>query len=126
MNIQELHKTIGVIMESNKKARQNNNYILLIENGFACLEYIHKIIDIAVESEKQYRQFEAKVLYDLKESGVKGKNGEAETRAKATGFYSDWQHSIQLITLCYEMVNVAKLLSRSLDKELKAMPNIHP
>lgn len=126
MNIQELHKTIGAIMDSNKKARQANNYILLIENGFACLEYVHKIIDIAIDSEKKYRQYEAKVLEELKNSGVKGKNGEAETRAKATEFYSDWQHSIQLITLCYEMVNVAKLLSRSLDKELKAMPNVHP
>lgn len=125
MKIEELNNTIEAIMSSNKKARNENNYLKLIENGFACLEYTHKLINISVDAEKEYRKFEAEELLRLAEAGVKGKNGEAETKAKATEHYQNWQWTVQLINLCYEMVNVSKLLSRSMESEYKAMPNVN-
>lgn len=121
MNIKEIGNIIDLIMEDNRLARANNNYIKLIENGFACLEYINKIINIMIDAEKGYRKYEAQLLLELKEAGNKGKNGEAETRAKATDFYSDYRHCDLLLNLCYEMVNVAKKLADSLNDELRAM-----
>lgn len=121
MKLQEISNAIEIIMAENKKARDDSNYIKLIENGFQCLEYINPLINASVENEKKYRKYEAGMLLNLKSQGVKGKNGEAEVLAKAEDSYTDWQHCIQLINLCYEMNNNAKKLADSLNKELRAM-----
>ena len=121
MTLKDITNTIDAIMADNKKARNENNYIKLIENGFACLEYINKIINISIDAEREYRKYEATLLMELKEQGNKGKNGEAETRAKATEYYIEFRHCEQLLNLCYEMVNVAKKLADSLNDELRAM-----
>ena len=123
MTLQEISKTIDVIMESNKQAREQNNYIKLIENGFECLGFINKLINIAIDSEKFYRKLEASTLLELKSQGNKGKNGEAEVVAKASQYYSDWQNAKMLIDLCYEMNNVSKKLADSLNNELRQMRN---
>ena len=46
----------------------------------------------------------------------KGKNGEAETEAKATDYYKEWQRAKQTIELLYELANMAKKLTSDIDK----------
>lgn len=120
-SVNEVHKVIQAIMASNKEARKRNDYIKLIENGFAVLEYVSTLIEIKIDSEGKYRQLEASELDRLMDT--KGRNGIAETNAKASQPYQDLLHATDLIELCYNMINIAKLLARGIDKELQATPN---
>lgn len=53
MKIEEIEKTINSIMNNIKLNRQKNNYIGLIENGIACIEYSYQLIDIIVNNEQE-------------------------------------------------------------------------
>ena len=121
MKLEELSKTIDAVFESNKEARSRNDFIKLLENGFECLGFVNRLTNIAIDNEREYRKFEAITLLELKQQGNKGKNGEAETRAKATDHYINMIHEHKLIELCHEMNNNAKKLADSLNNELKAL-----
>jgi hypothetical protein len=54
------------------------------------------------------------------DTGKRYTSSYAETKSKATDFYAEWQKAKQFIELMYEMVNMAKKLAGSVDKELNA------
>ena len=56
MNIQEVFKTIDVIIASFKQARHNKDYLTLMTNGLALLEYLPGLINYSIEQESEYRK----------------------------------------------------------------------
>ena len=116
--VENLYKTIDIIIEAQKKARQNNDYLTLMTNGEALLEYIPQLIKYSIEQESEYRKFEAKLSNEHYEN-KRNSGAYAETQSKATDFYKNWQQAKQFIELMYEMVNMAKKLAGSVDRELQ-------
>lgn len=119
MNIEEVYKTINVIIAAQKKARANNDYNTILLNAEAMLEYMPTLIEYSVDQESAYRVFEAKLSDEVTE-GKRNSSAYCDTQAKATQEYRNWQYSKNLIELLYEMVNIAKKLAGSVDNELKA------
>lgn len=118
--IEEVFKTLDVIVASQKKARQSNDYNTLLLNAEALLEYCPKLIEYAVDQESEYRKFEAKLADSKDENGKRNTSAYCETQAKAQDSYKEWQRAKQFIELLYEMVNMAKKLAGSVDKELNS------
>jgi len=130
--MEKVYKTIDTIIAAQKKARRENDYITLMLNGEALLEYIPELIIYSIGQESEYRKMEARLSdeYESIEMEVAGsyvnKKGKrnsgayCETQAKASDFYREWQKTKMFMELIYEMVNMAKALGRGLNSELKA------
>jgi len=118
--IEDIYKTIDIIVKAQKKARQNDDYLTLMVNAEALLEFIPQLITYSVEQESEYRKFEAKYSNEKDEKGKLNSGAYAETQAKATEWYKEWRKAIQFIELMYEMVNLSKKLATSVDKSLQA------
>lgn len=120
MKIEDVYKTIDVIITAQKKARQNNDYNTILLNAEALLEYLPGLINYSVTQEKEYRKEEARLANENDQNGKKNSGAYCETQAKATDFYTEWQRSKQFIELVYELVNMSKKLAGSVDKEYNA------
>lgn len=118
--MQELYKTIDVIVKAQQKARQKNDYLTLMVNAEALLERIPTLINYSVEQEAIYRKHEAKILDEKDENNKNRTSSYAETQAKATEAYKEWQKAKLFIEFMYEMVNLSKKLASSVDKEYNA------
>lgn len=118
--IEQIYKTIDQIVQTQKKARRENDYLTLMLNAEALLEYLPELISYSVEQEGEYRKFEAKLANEKDEQSKRNSSAYCDTQAKATPFYVEWQKARQFIELMYEMVNMAKKLATSVDKELNA------
>jgi len=118
--MEELYKTIDLIVAHQKKARKNNDFYTLMKNGEALLEYMPDLIRYSVSQEAEYRKFEATTVNEVDSAGKMRTSSYAETQAKATDFYKNWQQAKLFIELIYEMVQMSKKLAGSVDKELKA------
>lgn len=118
-NIEQVYKTIEIIIKSQKKARAMNDYNTILVNAEAILEYMPELIGYSVDQESEYRKFEAGMIDGVYE-GKRLTSSYCETKAKATDYYKQWQYSKGFIELLYEMVNIAKKLASSVDKELNA------
>jgi len=117
--MEQIYKTIDLILQHQKKARQSNDYLTLMVNAEALLEFMSKLINYSVEQESEYRKFEAGLI-DEKDGEKKLTGAYCETKAKATSFYKEWIKAKLFIKLIYEMVNLSKKLAGSVDKELQA------
>lgn len=119
--MEAIYQTIDLIIDAQKKARKNNDFLTLLVNSEALLELLPKLINYSVDMESQYRKFEAK-LADLMDEGKKRLNSSAycETQAKATDEYREWQKAKLFQELIYEMVNIGKKLAGSVDKEFNS------
>ena len=120
MKIEEVYKTIDVIIASFKKARHNKDYLTLMSNGLALLEYLPSLINYSIDQESEYRKFEAKMSDGREDTGKKFTGSYCETKAKATDFYKEWQRAKSFIELTYELVQISKKLASSVDKEFNA------
>ena len=120
--METIYKTIDIIIASQKKARQNDDYLKLMVNAEALLEFIPAMINHSVEQESEYRKFEAGLI-DEKDGDKKLTGSYCETKAKATSFYKEWQKAKMFIELMYEMVNLSKKLAGSVDLSLQASRN---
>lgn len=118
--IQEIYKTIDVIFKAQKKARQSNDYLTLMVNAEALLEFVPQLITYSVDQEAEYRKFEAKYTNEDDKTGKRNSGAYSETQAKATDFYKEWTKAKMFIELMYEMVNLSKKLASSVDKELQS------
>ena len=119
MTIEQTYKTIDVIIKTFKKARRENDYLTLMTNGFALLEYIPELIIYSIEQESLYRKLEAK-LSDEYQGDKRNSSAYCETQAKASEFYKEWMKTKMFMELIFEMVNMAKALGRGLNNEIKA------
>src|ERR1035437_5957898 len=117
--IDSIYKTIDKIIQAQKKARHDDDYLTIMLNGEALLEYIPELILYSVSQESEYRKFEAGMI-DETNGTKKLTSSYCETKAKATDFYKEWQKTKQFIELMFEMVNMAKALGRGLNNEIKA------
>ena len=120
--METIYKTIDIIIASQKKARQNDDYLKLMVNAEALLEFIPAMINHSVEQESEYRKFEAGLI-DQKDGEKKLTGAYCETKAKATSFYKEWSRAKMFIELMYEMVNLSKKLASSVDLSLQASRN---
>lgn len=118
--MENLYKTIDIIVKAQQKARQSNDYLTLMVNAEALLERIPALINYSVEQESEYRKYEAKIANEIDENKKKLSGAYCETQAKATDFYKEWQKAKQVIEFMYEMVQMSKKLAGSVDKELSA------
>ena len=118
--MEQVYLTIDKIVQAQKKARQADDYLTLMVNAEALLEFIPALINYSVEQEAEYRKFEAKYSNEKAENGKLNSGAYFETQAKATDFYKEWSKAKQFIELMYEMVNLSKKLAGSVDKELNA------
>lgn len=118
--MENIYKTIDTIVQSQKKARKNNDYLTLMINAEALLEYIPELINYSVGQESEYRKFEAGLSTKTETDGKRLTSSYCETQAKATEFYQEWQRAKQFIELMYEMVNMSKALGRGINKEFNA------
>lgn len=117
--IEETFKIIDKIIEAQKKARRENDYLTLLSNAEALLEYLPKLIEYSVEQESQYRKFEAALSDKVSDetTGKRNTSAYCETQSKATDFYKNWQKTKLFIDLVYEMVNISKKLMSSVNNE---------
>lgn len=118
--IDEIYKTIDVIVQEQKKARQRNDYLTLMTNAEALLEYLPELIRYSVDQEAGYRKYEARIANEEDDKGKKLTSSFCEVQAKATDFYKEWQKAKQFIDLLYEMVNMSKKLAGGVSKEYNA------
>lgn len=118
--MEQIYQTIDKIVKAQKKARQNNDFLTLMVNAEALLEFIPQLITYSVEQEAEYRKFEAKYANEKDEKGKLNSGAYAETQAKATEWYKEWRKATQFIDLMYEMVQLSKKLAGSVEKELSA------
>jgi hypothetical protein len=109
MEITEIQKVIEKILESFKKNRRSNNMDGLLKDGIASLEYSYYLISIITDSESGYRKKEA----DLISQDPKISQAKAETLAKATEEYKNWQKARYLYELLLELNMTAKKLSNN-------------
>jgi tryptophan 2,3-dioxygenase len=121
MSVEQTYKTIDRIIEAQKKARRENDYLTLMTNGEALLEFIPELIIYSIGQESEYRKMEAK-LSDEYTGDKRNSSAYCETQAKASEFYKEWQKTKMFMELMYEMVNMAKALGRGLNSELNATP----
>lgn len=119
MDIQQTFLTIDTIIKSLKLKRISHNYLGLMEDALALLEYTPSLIEYCVDKESEYRKFEASLTNEEKD-GKKNSSAYCETQAKATDYYKDWQKTKLFLELIYEMVNVAKKLANNIDSELNS------
>lgn len=118
--MEETYKIIDVIVAHIQKARKNNDYLTIMNDGIALLERIPILINYSVSQEAEYRKYEAKMLDDRDDTGKRYTSSYCETKSKATNYYSEWQKAKNFIELMYEMVNLSKKLAGSVDKEFNA------
>lgn len=118
--IEKIYATIDTIILYQKKARKDNDYLGLMTNAEALLEYLPELINYAFEQEAEYRKFEAKLSDEKDEFGKRYSGSYCETKAKATDFYANWQRAKNFMELMYEMVNMAKALGRGVNNEFNA------
>lgn len=116
--MEQLYSTIDTIIKAQKKARQNNDFLTLLVNGEALLEYLPQMINYSVDMEMFYRKFEASLANEKDENGKRNSGAYCETQAKAIKEYGEWQRAKLTIELMYEMVNVSKKLAGSVEREL--------
>jgi len=121
--MENIYSTIDIIVKAQKKARQNNDYLTLMINAEALLEFVPALINYSVDQEIEYRKFEARYTNEIDKQGKRNSGAYAETQAKATDFYKDWTKAKLFIDLIYEMVNLSKKLAGSVDRELSASKN---
>lgn len=115
----KIYQTIDIIIVAQKKARQNNDYLTLMSNAEALLEFVPSLIGYCVEQESQYRKYEAKLSNENDLStGKKLSSSYCETQAKATDYYKEWQKVKMFLDFIYEMVNMSKKLAGTVDKEM--------
>lgn len=118
--METLYDTVNAIIAAQKKARQNNDFLGLLLNAEALLEYIPGLINHSIEQEKGYRKFEAGLSNEKDDNGKRNSSTYCETQAKATDFYSEWQKAKLTIELLYEMVAMGKKIAGGIDTDLKA------
>ncbi len=119
--INDTFKVIDRIVKAQKIARQNNDFLALMLNGEALLEYLPELINYSIDQESSYRKFEAN-LTNQEKDGKLFTSSYCETNAKATDFYKEWQRTKHFIELMYEMVNLSKKLASSVSDEFKSSP----
>jgi hypothetical protein len=119
MNIDDIYATIDKIIAAQKIARRNNDFLTLLTNGEALLEYLPKVIEYSVDQESQYRKYEARLANEMTDN-KRNSSSYCETQAKAIDEYKNWQRSKLFIELMYEMVQVSKKLASSVNTEFKA------
>lgn len=107
----EIINTIETIINAQKKARKENNFFALLTNAEALLEYLPKLIEYSVDQESKYRKIEATLLETEKRAY------DCEVKAKASEEYREWQKSRGFIELVYNLVNMSKVLAKSVLKE---------
>ncbi len=117
--MEEIYKTIDKIVQAQKKARRENDFLTLMTNAEALLEYIPALINYSVDQEAGYRKLEAQLANEMTDK-KRNSSSYCETQAKASSFYSEYQKAKQFIELLYQMVNMSKALAKTVDKELNA------
>lgn len=115
-----VYETVDIITKKFRADRKSNNYLGLVEDGLALLEEIPKLIEISITQEAEYRKYEAKLSDERDENGKRFSGAYCETQSKATEFYKEWQKAKQFQELVYNMVNMAKILAKSVDNEFKS------
>jgi hypothetical protein len=116
----ELYDIIDKIIADCKVKRARNDRDGLLENGQACLEYAYKLTHYSVDMESLYRKFEAEQANKSDENGKRLTGAYAETLAKATDEYREWQRARQVIDILYNLSNMAKALARGVDSSYNA------
>ena len=117
--MEKIYQTIDTILKAQKKARQNKDYLTLMLNGEALLEYLPELINYSVDSESSYRKYEAK-LSDEYTGDKRNSSAYCDAQAKAQPQYQEWQRAKNFIELIYEIVNMSKKLAGGIDSELRA------
>jgi len=112
----ETTKIINTIIAKQKKCRQEQDFLGIMLNGEALLEYLPAMIDYSVDQESLYRKYEAELTSGVKD-GKATTSSYCETQAKASDFYKEWQRTKQFIELIYEMVQMSKALAKGVSKD---------
>lgn len=120
MEISQIYKVIDVIIKSLKEKRKNKDFLGLLLDAEALLEYLPGLINHSVEQEAEYRKFEARLSDEVEENGKRKSSAYCDTMAKASDFYREWQRAKQFIDLTYELVNISKKLASSVSSEFNS------
>lgn len=112
--METLYQTFDAIIASNKAARKRNDYLTLVINAEALVEYMPQLILLCVDEESNYRKYMAS-LSDNRDNSMAW----CEAQAKAQDSYRNWQRGKMTIDLLYEAINIAKKLAANVDKSEK-------
>lgn len=121
--MKNIYDTFEVIKNSNLKARQNNDYITLLINAQALLDYAPDLINLMVNSEHEYRKIEATLANTKDENGKYYSNSYCETQAKSSEKYKDYIKAKATLDWVYESINLSKKLATDVDNNYKASIN---
>ena len=116
----EIYKIFEAIRKSNLEARKRNDYLTLMVNAQALLDYVPQLIEIMVNEEHEYRKFEAKLSQTKDENGKYYSNSYCETQSKATTNYKEYIKAKATLDWVYDSVNLSKKLATSVDQEMTA------
>lgn len=116
----EIYKTFEAIRKSNLEARKRNDYLTLMVNAQALLDYVPQLIEIMVNEEHEYRKTEARLSNTKDENGKYYSNSYCETQSKATENYKEYIKAKSTLDWVYDSVNLSKKLASSVDQELTA------
>lgn len=115
-----MFEVIRKILENTKVKRQKNDFLGVINNAQAVLDYLPDIINYEVDQEHQYRAFEAELSEQRDDTGKRYTGSYCETKAKATEFYKEYRRAQLFRELMYEVVQISKKLASSIDQNLNA------
>lgn len=116
--MEQIYKTIDAIISAQKKARKDNNFVALMINAEALLEYIPQLIEYSINQEHYYRKYEAELSNKIDPVSMKSfTSSYCDTQAKATEEYKNWQRAKQTIDWMYEVVNMSKKLAGTVLKD---------
>lgn len=117
-----MFEKLELIIKSNKQKRKGKDYLGILLNSEAVLEYLPALIQYEVDKESEYRKFEASIL-ELEGAELKGRkitSSLAETLAKATNDYKEFRKAQLFRELSYEVVQMGKKIAGSVNQEFNA------
>lgn len=120
LSMEEVFKTIDIIFEAQRKARQNNDFLTLMVNAEALLERIPALINYAIDKEREYRKLEAKLANEKDDTGKDKRGIYIEMQGKASDGYLESKKARDYMDLIYEMVALSKKLASGVNQEFNA------
>lgn len=117
--MEQLVKTFQAIRDSNKEARQRNDFYKLLKNGSDLLDHSFDLIQILVDSEHEYRKVEAKLQNEKREDKW-NTSAYCESHAKASEHYKNFRKATLINEWVLENVQLSKKLANDTNNNLKS------
>lgn len=111
---------IDTIIKDTKQKHERHDEIGIISNAFVLLSHMSDLIKYEVDNEAIYRKKEAELLSSFDNTGKARTSSWAETNARASDEYKNYQKAMKFRDLLYEVVQLSKKVATATSKEFNA------